>query len=110
MNLNSTIRPEWLAARYHLPLPLARSLIRDRVGHHAKRLGWMALITVALVLVQIMAAYRAITLSKSLRLLLWPASLLVIVLHLYLAQRAARPEILLEAAQLGDHPANHPKD
>lgn len=110
MSLSSTTRPEWLAARYHLPLQLARSLILDRVGHHAKRLGWMALITGALVLVQIMAEYRAITLSTSLRLLLWPATLLVIGLHLYLAQRAARPEILQQTAQPGGHPANHPKD
>ncbi len=66
----------------------------------------MALITVALVLVQIMAVYQ----STSLRLLLWPATLLVIGLHLHPAQRAARPEILQQAAQPGGHHTNHPKD
>lgn len=83
---------------------------RHRRCHHAKRLGWMALITVALVLVQIMAECQAITLSTSLRLLLWPATLLVIGLHLYLAKRAARPEILQQAAQPGGHHTDHPKD
>lgn len=92
--------PVWLAARYHLRLPVARALVRDHYGRQWRRYAWLAVPTVALWLLGIADGLGMLAVPRPWNGLVMPAALLLLGLHLWLARRAARVAIAAEAARL----------
>jgi len=92
--------PAWLAASYRLPLPLTRALVRDHASRQWRRLWPLALLTGGLLLLVFGSRVGLIAMPHNVRSVLWAAALLVIGLHLWLAQRAARVAILGEVKRL----------
>lgn len=104
MIARTAIRPEWLAARYGLRLSVARAVVRE----HSLRQWWrhrgLAIPTTALWLAGLADAFGLVALPPQWRGLVMPAALLLLGLHLWLAQRAARVTILAEAERLARDP------
>lgn len=98
--MNRLTDPAWLAATYQLPLPLTRTLVRDHALRQWRRFWPLALLAGALLLAVLGSSVGVIALPPNVRSVLWPAALLVIGLHLWLAQRAARAAILYEVKRL----------
>lgn len=104
MITRTAIRPEWLAARYGLRLPVARAVVRDHSLRQWRRYGWLAPPTAALWLTSVAGDFGWVTLPRGWGGLMVVAALALLGLHLWLAQRAARMTILVEAERLARDP------
>lgn len=82
MITRTAIRPEWLAARYGLRLPVARALVRDHGLRQWWRFGWLAVPTGALWLAGLADTLGLLALPPRWRGLVMPAALLLLGLHL----------------------------
>ncbi|HEU4670282.1 MAG TPA: hypothetical protein VFR91_06220 [Dyella sp.] len=98
--MNRLTDPAWLAATYRLPLPLTRTLVRDHALRQWRRLWPLALLTGVLLLIELSVCAGIVTAVPFVQGALWPAVLIVMALHLWLAQRAARTSILDEVKRL----------
>lgn len=110
MITRTTIRPEWLAARYGVRLLVARTLIHEHVMRHWRRFAPLAVIAGGLWLADLAEAFALVALPGWLHVLLWPAAVLLVGLQLWLAQRAARDPILAGAARLARDPMTRRRD
>ena len=98
--MNRLTDPAWLAATYRLPLPLTRTLVRDHAMRQWRRFWPLALMASALIVSDLGVRAGIIVAPVAVQHVLWPAALLAIELHPWLAQRAARAAILDEVKRL----------
>jgi len=95
------LQPGTLMRRYGLSHTQAERLIRHHTLQHWRRFGWIGAIACALLVVYAGSAFLDADLGGARPLLLGGGSIGT-GLHLWLAQRAAYPAILQEAADLRD--------
>jgi len=100
------IRPGALVRAYGLTHAQAGQLVRHHTLAHWRRFGWIGGVALALLLACVFTAFIDAGVGAARPLLLGGAALGT-GLHLWLAQRAAYPAILQEAADLGAQAQRH---
>ena len=91
-----------LARDYGIAWIVAERLLREHTRRHWRRFGWLGLLAGGALACFLADAFFPHHLPEVVRATLLPFACLASGLQLWLAQRAARPDILREAARLGE--------